>query len=433
MLLSPKLIQIQREKLEGGPSFSDRMTGKLSEHEITSHPSKDDHYSNDKHNAAFEDTVTGSEVLVAVESSSGIGDIYDSSSLQGSDWQAQVIRMEEHVSLPDSRGRISGPRDIARSSSKNAIAASKFMADKRNPEHNQNPSQVKSSERPEGSERLELSENLKVESEVDDGDSSAQPRAAEQPVSYSEPGANPTEISAKAAYVLNERSQYDVPYEEPEMTKLERVTKKLTTIVGVSGSGTSTYERSIREDLKRTKAKLAEVQNASEMAHGEMIRLHELAERLQAERDEARQSWASISFLIRKQQEDDFKGMESGVWLPTEESRVKGDLIRIKTALARWSKQVAIADISYLDTIQDRSGFKEELSHVMILENDALPSGLKTKKGASLILSALVAHDLFTKVFASPFFFLDDGLEEKVRIPTQKLFVNLYQAMECGK
>jgi hypothetical protein len=175
------------------------------------------------------------------------------------------------------------------------------------------------------------------------------------------------------------------------------------------------------------------VQNASEMAHGEMIRLHELAERLQAERDEARQSWASISFLIRKQQEDDFKGMESGVWLPTEESRVKGDLIRIKTALARWSKQVAIADISYLDTIQDRSGFKEELSHVMILENDALPSGLKTKKGASLILSALVAHDLFTKVFASPFFFLDDGLEEKVRIPAQKLFVNLYQAMECGK
>ena len=255
------------------------MTGKLSEHEITSHPSKDDHYSNDKHNAALEDTVTGSEVLVAVESSSGIEDIYDSSSLQGSDWQAQVIRMEEHVSLPDSRGRISGPRDIARSSSKNAIAASKFMADKQNPEHNQNPSRVKSSERPEVSERLELSGHLKVESEVEDGDSSAQPWAAEQPVSYSEPGANPTETSAKAAYGLNERSQYDVPHEEPEMTKLERAIKKSRLIVGVSGSGTSTHVRSIREDLKRAKAILEEVQNASEMAHGEMIRLRELAER----------------------------------------------------------------------------------------------------------------------------------------------------------
>ena len=69
----------------------------------------------------------------------------------------------------------------------------------------------------------------------------------------------------------------------------------------------------------------------------------------------------------------------------------------------------------------------------MVLENDAVTSGLKTKKGASLILSALVAHDLFTKVFASPFFFLDDGLEENVRMPAWKTFMKVYQAMWRGK
>lgn len=55
------------------------------------------------------------------------------------------------------------------------------------------------------------------------------------------------------------------------------------------------------------------------------------------------------------------------------------------------------------------------LSLVAVLENNQLPRRLSTPKGPSLLLNALLAHDIYTSVFRNPFYFLDDNLEN---VPT---------------
>jgi hypothetical protein len=116
--------------------------------------------------------------------------------------------------------------------------------------------------------------------------------------------------------------------------------------------------------------------------------------------------------FIRKQQEESFKQMESARWLPSEESKVSGDLYRIKREMRSWAKGTSIKEMSPIQTIDERdfAGLMKDLSCVVLLENNELPKGLSTPKSPSLLLNALLAHDVYTNLFRNPFFFLEDGL-----------------------
>jgi hypothetical protein len=104
--------------------------------------------------------------------------------------------------------------------------------------------------------------------------------------------------------------------------------------------------------------------------------------------------------------------MESGRWLPREDSKVVGDLDRIKRNMRSWAKGTSIKDMSSLQTLDSisRAALMKDLSHMVLLENNQLPQGLSTPKSPSLLLNALVAHDVYTSIFRNPFFFLNDGL-----------------------
>jgi hypothetical protein len=55
--------------------------------------------------------------------------------------------------------------------------------------------------------------------------------------------------------------------------------------------------------------------------------------------------------FVRQQQEEAFKQMESARWLPPEESKVLGNLDRIKRDMKSWAKGTAIKDMSSIQEL----------------------------------------------------------------------------------
>jgi hypothetical protein len=139
--------------------------------------------------------------------------------------------------------------------------------------------------------------------------------------------------------------------------------------------------------------------------------------------------------LIRKQQEENFKQMDTGRWLPQEESKIKVDLDRLKRSMKSWSKDCSISSMTPVQNLMQ--GTEEEialtqcLSNVVRLDDGHLPPGLNTSKTPSLLLNALLAHDVYQSVFDNPFFFLHDQLDyEPPRLAPYEEFNKLYQMMQ---
>jgi hypothetical protein len=140
--------------------------------------------------------------------------------------------------------------------------------------------------------------------------------------------------------------------------------------------------------------------------------------------------------FIRRQQEESFRQMESGRWLPSEESKVVGDLERIKREMKTWAKGTSIKDMLILQTLAetDNAELMKGLSTVVLLENNLLPQGLSTPKSPSLLLNALLAHDVYANIFRNPFFFLNDGFGHDLpRTGAENILNYIYGLMQNCK
>jgi hypothetical protein len=156
-------------------------------------------------------------------------------------------------------------------------------------------------------------------------------------------------------------------------------------------------------DLERQITNLNHYQERKERVFQAEIR------KLKAERDSSEEKYEA---LIREQQEESFKQMSNARWLPIEDTKVVSDLGRIKKEMRNWAKSTGVKGAEALENL-DHSEFMsllKNLSHVAVIKNNELPRGLSESKSPALLLNALLAHHLYTTVFRSPFFFLDDGL-----------------------
>jgi hypothetical protein len=144
--------------------------------------------------------------------------------------------------------------------------------------------------------------------------------------------------------------------------------------------------------------------------------------------------------MIRKQQEGVFKQMDTGRWLPQEESKIKGDLDRLKRTMKSWAKDCSINSMAHVQSLMEGTdeevALSESLSNVVRLDGGRLPPGLTTttSKTPSLLLNALLAHDVYKTLFENPFFFFNDQLDyEKPRLAADAKFSQIYQSMLGGK
>ncbi|KAE9364640.1 hypothetical protein N431DRAFT_497102 [Stipitochalara longipes BDJ] len=134
-------------------------------------------------------------------------------------------------------------------------------------------------------------------------------------------------------------------------------------------------------------------------------------QRLTSERDLAQENYEESMLLVRKQQEESFKHMNTGRWLPMEDNKVIDELSQIKGDMRDWAKTVAVNSMDALKNLDhsEFTGLLESLSAVLILENNSFPKGLSTPKSPALLLNALLAHHLYSTMFRDPFFFFEGG------------------------
>ncbi|KAH6672242.1 hypothetical protein B0J14DRAFT_701332 [Halenospora varia] len=117
--------------------------------------------------------------------------------------------------------------------------------------------------------------------------------------------------------------------------------------------------------------------------------------------------------FVRSQQEAEFRQMESGKWTPDDESKITGELERLRREVKSLAKGIAMKNI------------------VVALNDNRLPPGLSTAKSPSLLLNALLSHAVYTSFFSSPFFFLSGGLRTDLDgNGVEKILDEIYQAAQ---
>jgi hypothetical protein len=185
------------------------------------------------------------------------------------------------------------------------------------------------------------------------------------------------------------------------------------------------------------KASMEEIESSwQQIHHDQNERIRNLEAKVRETTSDRELIREKYNEVIRKQQEDSFKQMESGRWLPSEESKVVRDLDRIKREMKSLAKGVSIKDMALLQTLDrtDSASLKKDLSHVVLLENNQFPPGLSTPKSPSLLLNALLAYDMYTTLFRNPFFFLEDRLRHTLpRAGLENALDMIYQRAQTCK
>lgn len=134
-------------------------------------------------------------------------------------------------------------------------------------------------------------------------------------------------------------------------------------------------------------------------------KLREKNKELQNERDSA---ILEVQDIVRKQQEESFKNIESALWIPREDGQVKIDLDELKRSMKNLAKAIAIPEFPGLSNLR-QSAQDAILAAVDNVTRAGLSGvlldGMSKKKSPAVILNALLSHAIYTKLFEHAFFF----------------------------
>jgi hypothetical protein len=135
--------------------------------------------------------------------------------------------------------------------------------------------------------------------------------------------------------------------------------------------------------------------------------LKDHAAQLEYERDTAQDKY---THLVRQQQEQSFKALDNGRFIPRDETKVKDDLDALKRSMKTWARDAAIKIAAPWANFNeaDLGSLSQALSPIAP-SKQGIPEGLSTPKIPGLLLNALLAHDVYEKIFQNPFLCFENG------------------------
>ncbi|ESZ92368.1 hypothetical protein SBOR_7252 [Sclerotinia borealis F-4128] len=168
------------------------------------------------------------------------------------------------------------------------------------------------------------------------------------------------------------------------------------------------FEKLLENNNKDHVAKERDLQRKIDSSEGVTRTLQAKIEQLETEKQAIEEKHNTF---ILKQQEVTFRQMADSRWMPVEDSKVVGDLNRLKRDMRSWVKKASENDISVLDSLDEHklAALMNALSHVVIFEDGHLPRGLSPRKSPVLLLNALLSHSIYKALFQSPFFIFGDN------------------------
>lgn len=212
-------------------------------------------------------------------------------------------------------------------------------------------------------------------------------------------------------FIISKTSMRDNSSSAQALERMEDEIKKLTR--GIELREMKIVEQS--DELKRYMSDLNERKKADNAIRAAWNKQHETIRRmttknknLEVERDLAKDK---VNELIRAQQLASFKHIDSAHWTPKEDSQVKADLDNLKRLMKNTTKEIAVAVMPDLSSIGDesrKSAFMANLREIMRWEHGEDPlDGMNSRKSAAVVLNALLAHSVYTRVIQPAFSFND--------------------------
>ncbi|PQE13093.1 hypothetical protein CJF30_00003003 [Rutstroemia sp. NJR-2017a BBW] len=149
---------------------------------------------------------------------------------------------------------------------------------------------------------------------------------------------------------------------------------------------------------------------------------HEQAEiqNLKSEREKIQEEHEAF---IRKQQELSFKQMTTSRWLPVEDTKVMADFDRLKREMRGWAKKTSMKDIDLLDSLDegDQISLWNALAQVVRFEGRQISQEVRSLRSSTLLLNALLSHDVYMSLFRNPFFIFSEDMTAEHPSPGTRL------------
>ena len=160
------------------------------------------------------------------------------------------------------------------------------------------------------------------------------------------------------------------------------------------------------DKIDKMKRKLQEMQGLEERSQRKIAKLERDVNKLEDERDIARQN---LEASIIQQQEQAFQNIRSAKWTFRDEGAVKSELEELQRAMKSAARDVAGDWPVPLD--ESKKELYSELLRTCgsVLNYDARIdplAGMSERKKPVVVLNALLAHTIYTKIIAHPFGFL---------------------------
>lgn len=141
---------------------------------------------------------------------------------------------------------------------------------------------------------------------------------------------------------------------------------------------------------------------------------------------------------LRVIQEKSLRHVSSGRWLAQDDLNTYATLRSLRDQIKSWAVKFSIKylqEVDYLhseDRQEDLGKLKSYLGSVFDgTEAELAPTDISATKVTSIMLTALLAHEVHEKVVGNPFFFLDSGVAQNSQ-PPSSLFLNVYNQLIRG-
>jgi hypothetical protein len=141
---------------------------------------------------------------------------------------------------------------------------------------------------------------------------------------------------------------------------------------------------------------------------------------------------------LRVVQEQSLRQVSNGRWLAQDDLNTYDTLRSLRDQIKSWAIKFSIKNLQELDSLhgedrkEDLANLKSYLGSIFAGSTaEVAPADISSAKITSMMLTAVLAHEIHEKVLANPFFFLDGGVVQKSK-PPGSVFLNVYNQLIRG-
>jgi len=229
------------------------------------------------------------------------------------------------------------------------------------------------------------------------------------------------------------RNNYNSP--NPPESSIRVLDSLINFVSRVFFNNTSDHDR---QECQQLANELSRLKQDIKWHAGEEARLQEKVNILEKNNAKLHERCNKFDDHLKVIQEKSLLHVSTGRWLAQDDLNTYAKLRSLRDQIKSWAVKFSIENLQELDYLrgEDRQEDLAKLNSYLGsifdgTEAAVAPADISAAKATSIILTAVLAHEMHEKVLGNPFFFLDDGAVQNSQ-PPGSVFLNVYNQLIRG-